>query len=433
MIARRLLESVFRRIIVQGRLAVTWPDGTTSHFTGRGGPVVAIVLSDRAWVRRLAVNPGMAFGEAYMAGALQPVGCTIYDALDLVLANVIGGAGHPLLDVHQRVLDLTRRLAQVNDAGRARRHVAHHYDLDSRLYGLILDRDLMYSCAYFAHADDTLEQAQQAKKRLIAAKLHLHRPGMTVLDIGCGWGGMALTLAAEYGARVTGITLSAEQLRVARARAQAAGLDGRVRFELADYRQMDRAFDRVVSIGMMEHVGIGNYDAFFGTVRRCLAEDGVALIHHIGRSAGPGSTAAWLQKYIFPGGYAPALSEVLPAVERSGLILADLETWRLHYAQTVRHWAERFAANREAILALYDERFCRMFEFYLAAAELAFRRERQVVYQLQLSASQTALPPTRDYLFGAPSARPAPSMHAETGQDGRAFPCPVADLDGAEH
>jgi cyclopropane-fatty-acyl-phospholipid synthase len=383
----------------QGVLRVTWPDGTVSRFAGADGPHVAVALRHWAAARRLAANPGLAMGECYMDGTLEPLGCAMRDVLDLVLLNLFGaGGGHTLLDMHQRVLDATRRLRQVNDGGRARRHVAHHYDLDARLYRLFLDEDLQYSCAYFVQDDDTLEQAQLAKKRLVAAKLHLHRPGMTVLDIGCGWGGLALHLARAHGARVTGITLSVEQLAVARARAAAEGLEGRVTFELADYRAMSTRFDRVVSVGMMEHVGLGNFGAFFGTVRRCLGDDGVALIHHIGRSAGPGATAAWLERYIFPGGYAPALSEVLPAIERSGLLLCDVETLRLHYARTVRHWAARFAANRAAIAALYDERFCRMFEFYLAAAELAFTRERQVVFQLQLSPSQTALPPTRGYL-----------------------------------
>ncbi len=408
MIAQRLLHSVFSALVQQGSLAVTWPDGSTSHYPrkgappvrdGDGGPPVRIALRDRRWLRRLAANPGLAFGEAYMAGGLEPVGCTIGDALDLVLRNVIAGANHPLLRLHQGVLDGTRRLAQANGIGRVRRQVARHYDLDRRFYALILDRDLNYSCAYFRHPDDTLEQAQQAKQHLIAAKLHLHRPGMTVLDIGCGWGGLALTLAREYGAHVTGITLSAEQLRAARERADKEGLADRVRFELADYRQMDRPFDRVVSVGMMEHVGLRNYGAYFRTIRRCLRQDGVALVHHIGRSAGPGSTAAWLQKHIFPGGYAPALSEVMPSVERSGLLLTDVQTLVLHYAQTVRCWSQRFQANRREIARLYDERFCRMFEFYLAAAELAFRRERQVVFQLQLTPSQSALPPVRDYML----------------------------------
>ncbi len=399
MISKWLLVSVLRNLVRQGRLSVTWPDGAVSRFAGGPGPEAAIRLTDWGAVRRLARNPGLALGEAYMDATLEPVGCTIHDVLDLALLNILSGAAaHPWLGAHQRFLDFGRRLHQVNGRGRARRNVAHHYDLDSDVYRLFLDDDLQYSCAYFVRPDDTLEAAQRAKKRLLAAKLHLHRPDMEVLDIGCGWGGLAMTLAADYGARVTGITLSVEQLGVARARAAAAGLEGRVRFELADFRDVAARFDRVVSVGMMEHVGIGNYGAFFSKVRQCLPEDGVALIHHIGRSAGPGSTASWLQKYIFPGGYSPALSEVMPAVERSGLMLTDVETLRLHYAETVRHWALRFAANRAVIQRMYDERFCRMFEFYLAAAELAFRRERQVVFQVQVCVGQTALPLTRGYL-----------------------------------
>jgi len=296
---------------------------------------------------------------------------------------------------------LTRRLRQSNDAAGARRNVARHYNLRYDFYRTFLDQDVQYSCAFFARGDESLDAAQHAKKRLIAAKLYLRHPGMTVLDIGCGWGGMALTLAQQYGAQVTGITLSTEQVEVARRRAREAGLSGRVRFECADYREMNTVFDRVVSVGMMEHVGLPNYGAFFQAVRRCLGTDGVALIHHIVRSDGPGSTAAWLDKYIFPGGYSPALSEVLPAIEQSGLMLTDLETLRLHYAQTLRHWRRRFSANRNDICAMYDERFCRMFEFYLAGAELAFRREREVVVQVQLSPSQTALPSSRDYMLGA--------------------------------
>jgi len=395
-----LLTSVFNRLVRHGELSVTWPDRTATHFGGAEGPRAAVSITDWRTVRRLALNPGLAFGEAYMDGTLEPDRCDIYDLLDLVLLNINTGGTHPVLRWHQRLLALTRRMRQVNDTGRARKHVAHHYDLDSQLYSLFLDSDQQYSCAYFRRGDETLEEAQRAKKRLIAAKLHLDRPGLTVLDIGCGWGGLALTLATEFDARVTGITLSTEQLALARARADAAGLADQVQFELADYRTVQQRFDRVVSVGMMEHVGIVNYDAFFGIVRNCLTDDGIALIHHIGRSDGPGTTAAWLEKYIFPGGYSPALSEVLPSIERSGLMTTDIEILRLHYARTIQLWRERFASNRDEIRALYDERFCRMFEFYLACAELAFRREREVVFQIQLSPSQTAVPLTRDYMLG---------------------------------
>jgi cyclopropane-fatty-acyl-phospholipid synthase len=402
---RKLVQSILGSLIRQGRLTVTWPNGATSVFSGTDGPQAAFRLRDAADVRRLALNPALAFGELYMSGGLQTVGCCIYDLLDVLMLNDSRDAEHPLLRLHQSLTKLTRRLQQFNDAARARRHVALHYDLDSRLYSLFLDADQQYSCGYFARGDETLEQAQLAKKRLVATKLRLDRPGLSVLDIGCGWGGLALTLAAEYGARVTGITLSTEQLELARARAAAAGLADRVRFELADYRDMRTRFDRVVSIGMFEHVGIANYGRFYEVVRRSLVPEGVALIHHIGRSRGPEATNAWLRKYIFPGGYSPALSEVMPGIEQSGLTVTDIEVLRLHYARTIALWRERFARHRDEILHLYDERFCRMFEFYLAAVELAFRHERHVVFQIQLSPSFTAVPLTRDYMLS-----PAPAQ-----------------------
>jgi cyclopropane-fatty-acyl-phospholipid synthase len=294
---------------------------------------------------------------------------------------------------------LKRHLDQYNPAARAQKNVAHHYDLNGRLYSLFLDRDRQYSCAYFPRGDETLEAAQLAKKRHIAAKLCLDRPDLRVLDIGCGWGGLALTLARDHGARVTGITLSREQLTEARARALAEGLEDRVSFELMDYRSVSQQFDRIVSVGMFEHVGVGYYKTFLDTVARALTPNGVALLHSIGRMEGPGATNAWIDKYIFPGGYSPALSEVLPAVERSRLVATDIEILRLHYAQTLRHWRWRFAANRDTIASIYDERFCRMFEFYLSSSELAFRRGGNMVFQIQLAARQDAVPLTRDYLY----------------------------------
>jgi cyclopropane-fatty-acyl-phospholipid synthase len=346
-----------------------------------------------------------------MAGALAVNDNNIYDALDLLLANVgHSPSTHPVYRLRELLAAVVRRIVQYNPAGRSRRNVAHHYDLNGRLYSLFLDRDRQYSCAYFPRGDETLEEAQVAKKRHIAAKLCLTRPGLRVLDIGCGWGGMALTLARDFGAHVTGITLSQEQLTEARARAGAEGLADRVRFELLDYRAVTETFDRVVSVGMFEHVGIGHYRAFFDTVARCLKPDGVALIHAIGRSDGPGSTNAWIRKYIFPGGYSPALSEVLPSVERSGLMATDIEILRLHYAETLRHWRRRFAANRDAITALYDEKFCRMFEFYLAGSEITFRSGGHMVWQLQLAHGHGAVPLTRDYIAAVEAGEPVGSM-----------------------
>ena len=401
LLVKKLLSSLFSRLVQQGELSVVWPDRTTSRFHGTDQPRASVHFKTWTSVRRIALNPEMAFGEDYMDGHLEPLNGTVYDLLDLFILNMHGGVDHPVWRLHAALGRWTKRLRQFNDAARARAHVAHHYNLNWQLYSRFLDTDLQYSCAYFPRGTETLEEAQLAKKRLIAAKLHLNRPDLTVLDIGCGWGGMALTLAADYGARVTGITLSEEQLKLARARADALGLSDRVRFELADYRSITERFDRVVSVGMMEHVGIGNYPAYFKVVRDCLHDDGVALIHHIGRTDGPGATSPWLDKYIFPGGYSPALSEVVPAIEHSGLIITDLETLRNHYARTLRLWRERFAAHRDDIQDLYDERFCRMFEFYLAAAELAFRRDREVVFQIQLSPGLETLPASRDYIVEA--------------------------------
>jgi cyclopropane-fatty-acyl-phospholipid synthase len=380
-------------------MTVRWPDGSLSTYSGEPGPEALIAIRDRATVRRLAVNPALTLGEAYMDGGVVPVDCTIYDVLDLLMTNRSGERYSSwVVDVRQAGLQWKRRIDQFNPASRARRNVAHHYDLNGRLYSLFLDRDRQYSCAYFRRGDETLEQAQAAKKRHIAAKLLLDRPDLEVLDIGCGWGGLALTLARDFGARVTGITLSTEQLAEAQARAASEGLADRVTFELLDYRALHRRFDRIVSVGMFEHVGIGHYRDFFQVVKRCLAPDGVALLHSIGRSDGPSATNPWIAKYIFPGGYSPSLSEVLPAVERVGLIATDIEILRLHYAETLRHWRRRFAANRDSIASLYDERFCRMFEFYLAGSELAFRRENHMIFQMQLARDQAAVPLTRDYI-----------------------------------
>jgi cyclopropane-fatty-acyl-phospholipid synthase len=362
----------------------------------------------RRAARRLALNPQLAFGEGYMDGEVEPEGCTLHELVEFLVLNIMGGGRLPAEEFLGWIRWAKRRLDQLNPAGRAKRNVAHHYDLNGRLYSLFLDRDRQYSCAYFPTGRESLDEAQEAKKRHIAAKLRLDRPKggepLEVLDIGSGWGGMALTLARDWGARVTGITLSEEQLGVARQRAQEAGLADRVSFELMDYRDWRRPVDRIVSVGMFEHVGITHYRQFFRTVAEALKPDGVALIHAIGRTDGPGSTNPWIAKYIFPGGYSPALSEVLPAVEASGLWATDIEILRLHYAETLSHWRRRFAANRDAIQSLYDERFCRMFEFYLSGSELSFRHMGHMIWQLQLTRRVDALPMTRDYMWEAERA-----------------------------
>jgi len=393
------LDHLLRRYIVLGRLTIRWPDGSLSTYTGEPGPEALVALRDARTIRRIVLSPSLAMGEAYMDGGVQPIDCSIFDLLDVFMTNSSAEtSSQPILALRATAARSVRRLAQFNPAGRSQRNVAHHYDLNGRLYSLFLDRDRQYSCAYFARGDETLDEAQVAKKRHIAAKLRLDRPDLEVLDIGCGWGGMALTLAREYGARVTGITLSTEQLTEARARAAAEGLSDRVTFELLDYRSLHRRFDRIVSVGMFEHVGVNHYRQFFDVVKRCLAPDGLMLLHTIGRTDGPGVTNPWFTKYIFPGGYSPALSEVLPAIEKAGLVTTDIEVLRLHYAETIRHWRRRFAANRDTISAMYDEKFCRMFEFYLAGSELAFRRQGHVNFQIQLTRDVYALPTTRDYM-----------------------------------
>jgi cyclopropane-fatty-acyl-phospholipid synthase len=395
---KKLMDRILAGAIHRGRLRVIWPDGSASIYGKGQSKEATIRIVDEAVLRRLVANPGLAFGEAYMDEGIIPVDCSIHDVL-IVLIDNIYRQHVPVLALNVKIARWLRPILQANNAMRSKRNVAHHYDLNGRLYSLFLDRDRQYSCAYFPRGDETLDEAQSAKKRHIAAKLMLDRPDLTVLDIGCGWGGTALTLARDFGARVTGITLSEEQLAEARARAAAAGLDDRVKFELLDYRAMDRKFDRIVSVGMFEHVGVPNYPSFFATIKRCLKPDGVALLHSIGRFEGPGATNPWITKYIFPGGYSPALSEVVGPLEQSGLLSTDIEILRLHYAKTIAHWRRRFAANRDAIAALYDERFCRMFEFYLSGSELTFRLSDHMNFQIQIAHNQEAVPLTRDYMF----------------------------------
>ena len=397
---RQILDRLLKRLVRRGGLVVIWPNGERTNYGPEAAAAAAIKLTDDKAVRGIVLNPGMAIGESYMDGTLIPVDCSIHQVLEVLLSNLneAGMGAVPMMQLRTIFGTLFRRLQQLNNAVRARRNVAHHYDLNGRLYSLFLDRDRQYSCAYFPRGDETLEEAQLAKKHHIAAKLKLDRPNLSVLDIGCGWGGMALTLAKDYGARVTGITLSSEQLAEARARAEAEGLADRVRFELLDYRAVQEKFDRIVSVGMFEHVGVNHYGAYFNMVKRTLKEDGVALIHTIGRSDGPGTTNSWLSKYIFPGGYSPALSEMMQSIQRVGLIATDIEVLRLHYAKTLNHWRRRFAANRDAIQALYDERFCRMFEFYLSGSELAFHYQQHVNFQVQLTREQAAAPLARDYI-----------------------------------
>ena len=391
-----MLDAFLRRMIKVGQLTVTFGDGAAHTYGDGTGPVVAAHLTASA-ARQLALNPSLALGETYMNGELVLEQGGIWELCELIGRNYPnqpadrGGALKTLFDLAKKPIQ------QWNDAAAARRNVAHHYDLSHDLYTRFLDADMQYSCAYFARDDMTLEEAQAAKKKHIAAKLNLF-PGARVLDIGSGWGGLGLEMAGQ-GAKVTGVTLSTEQLEIAKGRAEAAGLADAAQFSLTDYRDLTGKFDRIVSVGMFEHVGAPNYRAFFEGIAKLLEDDGVAVIHSIGRSKGPGATNAFTQKYIFPGAAVPALSEVTREVERAGLWITDIEVLRLHYAKTLRCWRERFTANRPAIADLYDERFCRMWEYYLAAGELAFRYGGHMVFQIQLAKRVDALPITRDYIF----------------------------------
>ena len=395
-----MLKRLFDSLLKEGRLTAILPGGREITY-GSGEPHITIRLHDRRAVFELATNPDLKLGELYTDGRLTIENGDIADLLTLLMRNLNVSKPTGLHKIFRTLRRTLRPLSQFNPAWRSRRNVAHHYDLSGELYARFLDRDRQYSCAYFPRGDETLEEAQAAKKRHIAAKLLLDKPGLKVLDVGCGWGGLALDLARDAGANVLGVTLSEEQIAVARERSEKAHLADRCRFELVDYRALTGVYDRIVSVGMFEHVGVPHYRQFFGKVRQLLADDGVMLLHTIGRLDRPGSTNPWIAKYIFPGGYVPSLSEVTTAVEKSGLLINDIEILRLHYAKTLAEWRRRFNAQRADIAKLYDERFCRMWEFYLTGAEMAFRHDDQAVFQIQLTKRLGTLPLTRDYMIEA--------------------------------
>lgn len=394
-----LFDRLFRTIVRAGPLTVIPADGRVRRYGVPSPEVrpVTIRFTDRATPRRIARNPAMGTGEAYMDGRLIVEQGDIRAFFDLIGYNIRWEADNPVRTRLWRPQRIAAMFDTWNWERRSKRNVAHHYDLSARLYDLFLDKDRQYSCAYFADPDNGLDQAQHDKKAHIAAKLALN-PGQTVLDIGCGWGGMALYLNRVADVDVLGITLSDEQLKMARERAAAAGVSDRVRFELLDYRQVTGTFDRIVSVGMFEHVGPPYYRAFFEKCRDLLAPDGVMLLHTIGRADGPGPTDPWLAKYIFPGGYVPALSQIMPAVERSFLWATDIEAQRLHYAYTTAAWYERVTAHEAEIVSHYDARFFRMWQFYLAGAVAAFRHDGHLVFQIQLARRRDAVPIVRTYM-----------------------------------
>ena len=392
----RLLVAFLRRYIRRGSLKVTTAAGTVYTFGDGHGPAAAVRFTTPGAQRAVLFDPELKLGEAYMDGTLVVESGSIVDVLAIAFRQDSYPTSRwawPLRVARY----LFRRLQQFNLRARSRRNVAHHYDLDGRLYSLFLDGDQQYSCAYFETPDASLDDAQLAKKRHLAAKLLVAR-GASVLDIGCGWGGLALYLAENCGAQVTGITLSEEQLQRAQNRALESGRQKDASFRLIDYRDVAGRFDRIVSVGMFEHVGVGFYDAFFGKCAQLLTEDGVALLHFIGRESTPGITNPWIAKYIFPGGYIPALSEVLPAVERAQLFVTDIEVLQLHYAETLKAWRERFLAHRDEVVRIYDQRFVRMWEFYLASSETAFRDGNMVIFQIQMTKRKGITPATRDYI-----------------------------------
>jgi len=386
------------KIVTCGTLTVIDANGATHRYEGEAVPglvPVTIKLHDKSLHWKLALRPTLVVGEAFMDGTLTIEEGTLYDFLAMASENI--HRADKRFSPGERFSAIFRFLQQWNPVDKSKKNVAHHYDLSGGLYDLFLDSDRQYSCAYFPTPDLTIDEAQVAKRKHIISKLLL-APGQRVLDIGCGWGGLALSIAKVADVEVTGITLSEEQLKVAQRRAEEAQLAHKVHFLLCDYRNLTGQFDRIVSVGMFEHVGVVQFRQFFETVRDRLTDAGVALLHSIGRAHGPGATNAWIRKYIFPGGYTPALSEVLPEVERSGLYVTDIELLQLHYAETLRAWRKRFMARRDEAIKLYDEKFARMWEFYLAGAETAFRHQGQMVFQMQMAKRNDVTPWSRDYI-----------------------------------
>jgi cyclopropane-fatty-acyl-phospholipid synthase len=391
----RLLRFFLDRFVRRGSITFITADGTTFTCGDGTGEPVRVRLTTKEAARQLLIDPEMALGEAYMEGTFVVEQGSIADVLAIALDQPDMVPRWAKLQWWLRYL--IRNVQQFNPRGRARNNVARHYDLDGRLYSLFLDADKQYSCAYFETPDTTLDDAQLAKKRHVAAKLLIER-GHRVLDIGSGWGGLGLYFAEMTGANVTGVTLSTEQLQVSNARAGEKNLTQSAKFLLQDYRDIPGPFDRIASVGMFEHVGVDHYDTFFKRCAELLDADGVMVLHSIGRSEGPGITNPWIAKHIFPGGYIPALSEVLPAIERAGLLVCDIEILRLHYAETLKAWRERFMARREEAVRLYDERFARMWEFYLASSEMSFRKQNVMNFQIQITKRQGIVPMTRDYI-----------------------------------
>ena len=392
-----LFSPALDRIVETGALTVVDTHGKRHDFGDGSGRRTVMRFTDQSLGWKMLVNPYLHFGEGYTNGSVVFEEGSLYDFLDMFGRNMANRNDAVRGPVARSVTGMRRHVQQYNPLRRAKQNVAHHYDLNGTLYDLFLDKDRQYSCAYFGSGNDTLEVAQDSKKRHLAAKLLL-APGQKVLDIGSGWGGLGLYLAQVEQVDVTGVTLSEEQHKVSNQRAKELKLNRRVRFLLQDYREETGRYDRIVSVGMFEHVGARHFDEYFRKVRELLTDDGVFVLHSIGRMEPPGTTNPWIRKYIFPGGYTPALSETVAAIERTGMWVTDVEVLRLHYAETLREWNRRFQANRDKVAEIYDERFCRMWEFYLQGCEIAFRYLNQMVFQIQIAKRQDAVPMTRDYI-----------------------------------
>lgn len=410
-----LLQVFLTRTIKKGWLDVINSSGAAHHFGDGTGVPVRIHFNSAAAERAVLLDPELQLGEQYMNRGYDIEAGSILDFLTLLIVNIGGNRPTWWTKALSSGRSIFRSAFENNEPTRAQNNVHRHYDLDGRLYALFLDADRQYSCAYFEDGVTDLDEAQLAKKRHIAAKLAL-RPGQRVLDIGSGWGGLAIYLAEIFDVEVTGITLSEEQHAVSNQRARERGLSDRVRFLLQDYRTLDGSFDRIVSVGMFEHVGRSHYREYFRQLHALLAEDGVAVVHTIAMKNDPGPFNPWMQRYIFPGAYLPTLSELAPVIERQDFWLTDLENWRLHYAKTLAAWHERFQAHRVEAAVLYDDRFCRMWEFYLQFCEAGFRRAGLCVFQMQLTKKIDAVPITRDYMYSQTRGAELASRSVE--QDG---------------
>ena len=359
---------------------------------------IVIRFLDQKLMQKLLINPDLYFGEAYMNGSLVIENGTLTDFLDLAFKNIGRGNINSYGAVIKKIKGTFGYLTNLNKIIKSKENVAHHYDISEKLYDLFLDKNRQYSCAYFKNDSDTLEQAQSNKIHHIIKKLNI-QPNQKVLDVGSGWGTLALAIAKETNASVTGITLSENQFEYSQNKAKEMNLSNQVDFKLIDYRQLNEKFDRIVSVGMFEHVGRNFYRTYFNKVFQLLNEKGIALIHTIGSSMPPRDPQPWIQKYIFPGGYTPSLSEISKPIEKSGLIVSDIEVLRMHYAHTLRNWKERFLSKKDTVLDMFDEKFFRMWEFYLASCEMAFKWGDQVVFQFQLSKDNSSVPNTRDYIY----------------------------------